>query len=248
MRKLSLVFMMAASLCMTACGSTIPEMTEEQNAQVVEYAAGLLLKYDENYHGRLVEVPEEEPVEEQPVEEIVEQQPEIPEETEETEAQPEEEVREETPVVDISEEAVVYSSIEEFYGIEGISINYTGYELKDIYPDSNEEEMFFAMSATEGCKLVVLGFDVANISGQDQNVDMLSLGSKFKVSVNGGTPRYALTTMLTNDLASYMGTITAGASEHLVLVVELPEEDAQSIQTLSLVMKNVSEDATISLN
>lgn len=251
MRKLGLVFVMAAAVCMTACGATIPEMTEEQNEQVVEYAAGLLLKYDKNNHGRLVEEQETESVEEQVGEEKAEEssQPETDAQPEQTESATQaEEVKENVATEEISEEEVVYSSIEEFYGINGISITYTGYELKDIYPDSDTEELFFAMSATEGCKLVVLNFDVANVSGQEQNLDMLSIGSKFKISVNGATPRYALTTMLTNDLASYAGTIAAGTSEQLVLVVELPEEEAQSIQTLSLVMKNVAEDATISLN
>lgn len=241
MRKAGLAFIITASLCMTACGSTIPEMTEEQNAQVVEYAAGLLLKYDKNHHSRLVEETEIETETEN-----IEEQPQAENEQPETS----EEVKEETPVVDVSTEPVeaVYSSIEEFYGIEGITINYTGYELKDIYPDGDAEEMYFAMSATKGCKLVVLQFEVANTSGQDRNVDMLAVGSKFKISVNGANPRYALTTMLTNDLSSYVGTIAAGTSENLILVVELPEEEAQSIQTLSLVIKNVSEDATISLN
>lgn len=245
MKKLGLTLAAAASLCMAACGSTIPDMTEEQNALIVEYAAGLLLKYDENYHGRLVETPE--PSEEELVK--LEQQ-EGKTQSEEEESQLQEESAQTTPVVDISEEPEVieYRSIEEFYGISGVTISYIGYELKDMYPDAGADDLFFAMSASNGSKLVVLNFDVVNVSGQDMNLDMLSLGMKFKVSINGEAPRYALTTMLTNDLASYSGTIAAGASEQLVLVVEVPQEKAQSIQTLSLVMKNVAEDATILLN
>lgn len=238
MKKLGLTLAAAASLCMAACGSAIPDMTEEQNALIVEYAAGLLLKYDENYHGRLVETPESSE------EELVKLEP------QEEESQLQEESAQTTPVVDISEEPemIEYRSIEEFYGISGVTINYIGYELKDMYPDAGADDLFFAMSASNGSKLVVLNFDVANVSGQDMNLDMLSLGMKFKVSINGEAPRYALTTMLANDLASYSGTIATGASEQLVLVIEVPQEKAQSIQTLSLVMKNVAEDATILLN
>lgn len=235
MRKLGLTLAVAASLCMTACGASIPEMTEEQNALVVEYAAGLLLKYDANYRNRLVD--EAEPEEEQPA---------VPEEQPAEEPQPEEEPE----VVDVSEEpeAVVYHSIEEFYGIDGVTVTFMGYELKDMYPDQGAEEMFFAMNASEGCKLVVLHFDVANVSGQDKELDMLSLDTKFKISFNGESPRYALTTMLTNDLASYKGTIAAGGTEQLVLVAELQEDRAQSIQTLSLIMRNAADEATLPLN
>ena len=68
-KRLGIVLLTAASLLLSACGAsipsipTIPEMTEEESAQVVEYAAGLLLKYDTNYHSRLVESPEQEEAE-----------------------------------------------------------------------------------------------------------------------------------------------------------------------------------------
>lgn len=245
--RIGMIYIMAAAFYMTACGSAIPDMSEEQNAQVVEYAAGLLLKYDENYHSRLVEEPEAEPGEEEP---IVQEE----ETVKETETTPVVDVTQEpetTPVVDVTQEPVEasFGSVEEFYGIDGVSITYNGYELKDMYPDTQEsEELYFAMNATRGCKLLVLNFDAANISGGDLNLDMLSRDTKFKVSINGETPKYALTTMLMNDLSSFTGTIAAGASERLVLVSEITEEKANSIQTISLNMRNVSEEGTLSLN
>lgn len=239
MRKLGLTLAVAASLCMTACGSAVPDMTEEQNAVIVEYAAGLLLKYDANHHSRLVE--ETGPTEE----ELAMQKEEVAEEP-----QPEEEPAEEAQEEEVSEEpeAITYRSIEEFYGIDGVAMNYTGYEVKDIYPDGGTDDMFFAMNASSGCKLVVLHFNAENISGQDKQLDMLSLNTKFKLSFNGESPKYALTTMLMNDLASYNGTIAAGNAEQLVLIAELQEDKAQSIQTLSLVMRNAGEEATLPLN
>ncbi len=247
MRKSGLIFAVAASLCMTACGSTIPDMTEEQEAMIVEYAAGLLLKYDKNYHGRLLEEEELEKAEQKEAE-ILERKAE--EEAAKEAEEAEEATEETTPVVDISEEpeAITYRSIEEFYGIDGVAINFMGYELKDMYPDEDTDNMFFAMNASSGCKLVVLHFDVENTGGQDKELDMLSLETKFKIAFNGDSPKYALTTMLTNDMASYKGTIAAGDSEQLVLVAELQEDKAQSIQMISLIMRNGTEEATISLN
>lgn len=249
MRKSVLIFAVAASLCMTACGSTIPDMTEEQEAMVVEYAAGLLLKYDRNYHGRLLgaeELAEAEQKEAEERERMLEEEARKAEEAKKAE----EAAEETTEVVDVSEEpeTITYHSIEEFYGIDGVAIRYAGYELKDMYPDSGADDMFFAMNASAGSKLVVLHFDVENVSGQDKELDMLSLGTKFKISFSGESPKYALTTMLTNDLASYKGTIAAGGLEQLVLVAELQEDKAQSVQTISLIMRNGTEEATISLN
>lgn len=252
-RKLGLIITAAVlSFSITACGSSLSEMTEEQNAQVVEYAAGLLLKYDQNYHSRLLE--EEAETSGQEEESLSAEKGEVQSQAEsqkeETSAAETPEAKEETPVIDRSEAAqqTAYSSIEQFYSIDGVAITYEGYELKDQYPEMDSEDMFFAMNATKGSKLLVLYFDVANVAGQDLNLDMLSKGTKFKISVNGEAPRYALTTMLTDDLSSYVGTIAADSSEKLVLVAEVAEEKTESIQSISLTMKNVSEDATISLN
>ncbi len=244
-KMLGLLLAAAASLGMTACGAAIPDMTEEQNAVLVEYAAGLLLKYDSNHHGRLVD-PED--LEELESEEVYAQ----PEESQpKEEPEPEEEPDNTATVVDNTEEAQeepVYRSIEEFYGIDGVAMDFSGYEIKDMYPDDSTDDLFFAMSASAGCKLVVLHFDVSSVSGQDKDLDMLSLNTKFKISINGETPKYALTTMLTNDLASFKGTIGAGGYEPLVLVTEVTEEMAQSIQTMSLVMRNGTEEAILSLD
>ena len=240
-RKLGAALIVAGVLPMAACGSSMPELTEEQNKLIVEYAAGLLLKYDENNHGRIVEIEEvAEPVEEQevPVEESVAEEPEVTEAPE----------NQQTPDEVQMEEAIAERSIEEFYGIEGVTITYTGYEVKDTYPDTTGEDLFFAMNASAGSKLLVFNFNVTNVVGQDLNLDMAAHDTKFKISINGESPKYILTTMLMNDLSSFIGTIPAGASENLVLVSEIPEEESDSVQTVALLMKNELEDAQLSLN
>ncbi len=237
--RLGIIGIMAAALPLSACGVSGPELTEEQNAQIVEYAAGLMLKYDENYHSRLEEEPDEE-LSEEPAEPVEQPKEEEPEEVPVDAESPEEIVQEQEEVAD--------KSIEEFCGIEGTAISYTGYEVKDTYPEATGDDLFFAMNASDGCKLIVLNFNVQNIGSQDLNLDMLSIGTKFKISLNEASPKYALTTMLENDLASYIGTIPAGSSENLVLICELPEEEAGSIETVRLFMRNGSEEARLTLN
>lgn len=239
--RLGIIGIMAAALSLPACGVSGPELTEEQSAQIVEYAAGLMLKYDANYHSRLAEedATEEEPVAApaEPVEQPAEDEP--MEETAGGEA---------TEESGQEQEETADKSIEEFCGLEGTVISYTGYEAKDVYPETGGDDLVFAMNASEGCKLIVLNFDVQNTGGQDLNLDMLSLGTKFKISLNGASPKYALTTMLENDLASYIGTIPAGGSENLVLICEMKEEEAGAIETIRLSMRNASGEAGLTLN
>ena len=53
--------------------------------------------------------------------------------------------------------------------------------------------------------------------------------------------------MLLNDLAYYNGMLAAGESAELVLICEVPVEQSENISSLALVLKNVDNEATISL-
>ena len=188
----------------TGCGRTV-ELTEEENEIITEYAVGLLLKYDKYYNNHLVELTEEtDTAETQPEEE--EPLPEENNDTEETEVS-------DTPVVDVAEEEPQASSIEEFYGIEGIGFQYSGYELQNEYPQVTEDspELAFAMEATSGMKLLVLKFQVVSLNGVDTELNMMNYGTKVRVSVNGESPKSALSTMLLNDLQTYKGIIGPGS-------------------------------------
>ncbi|MDE6714798.1 MAG: hypothetical protein K2K20_13820 [Lachnospiraceae bacterium] len=41
-------------MSLSGCGNAIPDMTEEQQSMVTEYAAQLLLKYDANYQSTIL--------------------------------------------------------------------------------------------------------------------------------------------------------------------------------------------------
>lgn len=176
-----------AAILMTGCGSVMPDLTEEETEIISEYAAGVLLKYDRVHGGRLMseaeyEMEENKKAEREAAASAAEQQ-------NEEENAAEESAASDTEVVDVSQDAevVVPSTIEEYYDIQDITFQYTGYELTDSYPsDSEEDNVFFAMDATEGMQLLVLKFTATNVSSADQTLDMIGYGVRFKVSVNGG--------------------------------------------------------------
>lgn len=222
----------------TGCGNKIPEMTEQQQELIVEYAAGTVLKYDKNYESKLVELTLEENVESEPAKE------------EEISASENEEVvneSEDVTVIDNTEAVTTVASIEEFLQIDSVAITYTGYETYDMYPENNESsELFFFMNATQGNKLLVLKFNIENFSGAEKEVNIAQSNVRFKVVVDG-VEKNALMTMLLNDLAYYNGVLAAGESTELVLICEVPVEQSENISSLALVLKNVDNEATISL-
>lgn len=62
-KKTFCIMIISLLLLLAGCGNHIPEMTKEQSAQISEYAAGLLLKYDEGNVNRLTDVPSDNSIE-----------------------------------------------------------------------------------------------------------------------------------------------------------------------------------------
>lgn len=241
---------------LTGCGNAIPEMTQEEQALVVEYAANELLKYDTGYETRLTleelsREPLEDAVQEAAEEKVPEEEMEASKSAEDGSKAASEDkggsLPDEVEVIDnTAGEAVLDISMEEFLKLEGAELTYTGCEVTDSYPsEKKEDEFFFFMSATEGKKLLVLKFELTNISDGELALDMAKTDTRYKI-IADGEEKNALTTLLLNDLAYYQGTVEPGQSVELVLVGEVSEgEKAESLQ---LKMKSVDNSATISLN
>lgn len=224
---------------LAGCGSTMPDLTPEETDIISEYAVGILLKYDKRNGSRLVDTSE--------YENVVE---EAPEEIPEVEQEPESEIPEnDTEVVDVSQDVETVSppsTIEEYYGIEGVTFQYLGYDLADSYPpEADGADIFFAMDATEGSQLLVLRFMATNTTSSDLILNMMDYGVKFRVSVNGEAGQGALTTMLLNDLQSYKDVLPAGYSVELVSIIEVPK--SSSIETIDFILRGGDENATMPL-
>lgn len=237
--------MLAAVCLLTGCGNSFPSMTEEEEAMVGEYAAMLLLKYDANNRSRLVSYEE---VEEREQELLLKQQ------------EPEEPVQEpedggmgpvdETPVIEIGQETDNNGtgSMEAFWGLpEGMTIVYQGNEICGSYPQTGEEDAYFSLDAAAGKDLLVLKFRIENMSGEEQYVDLLSQEAIVRVTVNGNYSRNALTTMLMDDLLTYMGSIPTGGSSDVVLLTEVDSDVAEAVSSIELSLKNASKTYTIQL-
>lgn len=232
--------LLMASLLFAGCSNEIPELSETQQEQMVEYVAGIVHRYDQNHPVKLKSLEETQQAvqaqieAQQALDELMAQQ-----KKEESTLNPDPEVN----VVDSPQ--TIEATMESMLKADGISITYAGYDIKDFYPDT-ADGMFFLMDATAGNKLLVVKFTVQNNSGADAMLDVVSTGARFRIRVNGET-KNALTTMLLNDLANYQGTIPAGESEELVVVCEIPEAQANSIESLALNIRGEDGTATISL-
>lgn len=219
---------------MTGCGNEIPEMSEEESAMVSNYAATLLLKYDANYQTKLLNQEQLEK-EEQMQKQIQEEADRLAALEAEKEAKKQEEQAKETEGQS-SVETVTYVDPAEFLGLDGISISYNGVEYLDQYPKDGED-LYFATTATEGCKLAVVHLSLSNQTAEVRTVDVFSTNARFKVSFNDGDYHSIMSTLFTEDFSVFNGELQPGESVDTVLLMELKEEDCVEVHALNLYIK-----------
>jgi len=245
------ILILSVATLLAGCGAQMPEMTKEQSKQISEFAAGLLMKYDESHESRIMNDVELE-AELERLQALAERKAELAAMEEALKAEKEKnkaEDEEENQEIAIIPQANTSSGkyVDEFYGIEGITIRYQSYALKDSYPES-DEELYFQMQASNGKKLLVVYFEAKNETTEKQNLDMITIMPRFKIGINRENAQYALSTLLSDDLANYRGTLEAGESVSLVLIAEVSEEMAGNIDWITLMMENDSNSATILMN
>ena len=220
---------------MIGCGNEIPEMSEEESAMVSNYAATLLLKYDANYQTKLLNQEQLEK-EEQMQKQIQEESDRLAALEAEKEAKKQEEQQAKESEGQSSVETVTYVDPAEFLGLDGISISYNGVEYLDQYPKDGED-LYFATTATEGCKLAVVHLGLSNQTAEVRTVDVFSTNARFKVSFNDGDYHSIMSTLFTEDFSVFNGELQPGECIDTVLLMELKEEDCVDVNGLNLYIK-----------
>lgn len=222
LRILAVLFSSCFMVSMTGCTSSIPELTEEEQEQVTQYMADILLKYDANYQDALLEEEEltialeEQRQKEEEARLQAEEQERL--EQEKLEASQADEIETTQP-----EQKAGVEEMAEAVGIENIEFDYLGCELCSQYPYDTGEELFFAMTPTAGNELLVMKFNLANVGGTDCEIDMMVTGTSFAVKVNDGSYAPVLTTLLENDLSMLVTTVPVESGTEVVLITEVQE-------------------------
>lgn len=242
----------ALMVCVIISGcASIPDMNKDQAKVVSEYAASLMLKYDAENHSRLVDTDDyineynakklafEIAANNYLAEKKKQEEASLLEENqrkEETAKQEQLSSQENgskpydnggATVIDNTGVSSAMS-IDEYIGLQNFSIQYSDYKLcKTLTSDTA-----FDLSAGPGRELLVLSFDVKNLSSSSEMLDVLTKDVTFKASVNDEKSYTALISTNDNDLAQAYIKFAGGENRNLVLIFEVPE--STEIEKLSL--------------
>ncbi|MCR5420720.1 MAG: hypothetical protein K6E98_06935 [Lachnospiraceae bacterium] len=239
------VMTLAVSLngCNLIASSGLSESDEEL---VAEYAAGVIMRYSADSNGGFGN-PRPTPV---PITALPTTIPSVSEsDMESTGLEDDVPVQSDSGEYDVDGTQAIgnVSNIAEAIGIDGLDISYSGIEIVDVYPKTTEESFTFSMQAEEGNKLMVVHFNVANISEQAVVCDMMDKDIKFRALVNGSLRVNEQMTILLNDLKSYSETLEVGQVNDAVLVFSVDEDTATQVNTLDLIVKEGDKESSFSL-
>lgn len=241
-KRIFLCYVILFSFLSSGCEKTI-ELTDKENHLIAEYAAELLLKYDRNIDSKYYTDENNTTGGLTTTEEITETT------TETTEISTEEIVEDTTEATtevtipdnptDEPSEAVVADSdtsfdIAEFAGVDNVSIKYSHYMILDGYPSYDNEGMYIEVEAPDGYKLLILKFNVENKTHKEQIIDLYEKDIQYSIIVNDKRSAKSMLTILVDDLYTYQSKLEASMRQEVVLLFQISDSVAESIQMLDL--------------
>lgn len=231
-----------AALMLTGCAGEV-ELSEEDTVRVAQYAADLVLKYDNNYKERLLTLDEQAEAREklrlaaekdEKLQELLEQKNNA--KTEKDTGKTEIGTNNGGTEGETQEEAVMYA-LNDVVKVDGFTFQNNGYDVLDEYPEVSQDgnNMAMELTAASGKKLLVLKYGITNITDSKAECNLFDKDISAKVVVNGNINADSMITMLLNDFSTLKTDIDPGVTYEAVLIFEIPEE-ASDIQSLALRM------------
>ena len=123
--------------------------------------------------------------------------------------------------------------------VPNVRVEYTGYSVKSVYPDTQAQG---AVTAAAGDKLLVIDFSVQNLTDVPVTFNTANRNPQFMLLINNDVQGFTMVTMIPNDLSGMDKELTPGERADAVLLMEVPESLAKSVDTLDLIIKIRGED------
>ena len=256
--------------------SKVIDLTDEENYLIAEYAAELLLKYDRNYDmkytGEIIDS-DEETTEEITTEaitteeitteaittEAATEQPDVDHTTEDS-SQTTSKEESDSPDgqggnLGITDVSGVKADVEaadfdlaKFVDEENVSIQYAYYMTADSYPSHDKDGMFIEIEAPTGYKLLVVKFDIENLTNDEQSLDMYSKDITYNIILNDSKSTKQMLTILIDDLYTYEYKLDGSSREEAVLLFQVADSIVPRIQDVKLKVTYKDKSCVIQLH
>lgn len=225
----------AAAVLLTGCGEAVTPLTESEEAIVIQYSAGTLAKHNSFQQEGLTAVyPEEEdPEQEEEVKETTEEKPEEEKQKEEKQKPEDDKQKEETQQSEDTSQQAGQSTFTEALAVSGVEFSYKDYSIVNSYSQGD----YFSLDASAGKVFMLLNINITNTKDSAVECNLLEKQPKFTLKLNEDKGVSNEMTILTNDVATYAGTLEAGQTEAGILLFEVPEAAVENITSMQLTLE-----------
>lgn len=227
-RRVLAMGLVAITLMISGCGTSLFELTADEEELIVKYAAQFVAKHNiyqkDGISGVNIEIWEKETGENNNSETSNPDDTQLP--SGGGDSNP-----------DDSDKSV--TTMAAAIGLaDGLTVTYAG----DFITDYVKESAGYSVDAGEGFTFYVMKFNLKNTTGQDMEVDNVSLAPTFKLT-SGSIVTKSSVSFLAADLSTYKGTVKAGETVELILLFKVNEGDAEKISDPALQI--IMDSATI---
>lgn len=225
------LLLIVSMISLTGC-MDVKDISEEKADLVAEYAAGVLLRYSDNYEHRLIT---KEQLARQGAESTAE-----PAETPAVLAEPtaataggeEGQQPETTQVPEVS--------LDELYQLDGIQVSYDSCEFTKRYKDTE-------VRAEDGEALFVVSFALKNTSGETKKVDLMNRGNiQYTLDVDGNQYFPGINMLPDGGLNYLETTIKKGKTKKTVLIFRMDQERT-SASSVNLTIEEGNKKTSIKI-
>lgn len=213
-----LAILLASTVVLGGCGTSLYELTDDEEDLIVSAAAQAVAKHNVFQMEGITDV---EPETETQMQENT---------TEQDTQQVQEETNTNTNTggtkTDTQTKEIALSDL---LG-KNLKVSYKGYSTASSYQEGD----YFSVNATSGKTLIIMKINVKNTGKKNTKIDMLSKDVTFYGCFNGTDRIVEKKILSTKNLSTYQGKIKPGKSIKTVLVFEVSKKQADEISTQDL--------------
>ena len=213
-----LTILLASTVVLGGCGTSLYELTDEEEDLIVSAAAQAVAKHNVFQLDGITDVePETEPqMQENTIEQDTQQ---VQEETNTNTNTGGTKTNTQTKEIALSD----------LLG-KNLKVSYKGYSTASSYQEGD----YFNVNATSGKTLIIMNINVKNTGKKNIKIDMLSKDVTFYGCFNGTDRIVEKKILSTKNLSTYQGKIKPGKSIKTVLAFEVSKKQADEISTQNL--------------
>ena len=213
-----LTILLASTVVLGGCGTSLYELTDEEEDLIVSAAAQAVAKHNVFQLDGITDV---EP----------ETEPQMQDNTTEQDTQ---QVQEETNTNTNTGGTKTNTQTKEIALSDllgkNLKVSYKGYSTASSYQEGD----YFNVNATSGKTLIIMNINVKNTGKKNIKIDMLSKDVTFYGCFNGTDRIVEKKILSTKNLSTYQGKIKPGKSIKTVLAFEVSKKQADEISTQNL--------------